>query len=110
MKTKINLFPHIEESHKADLHQILFQKLTRYNDRCVIDDESRLCEEISQYSIDALVYASIEYTQYSRPHSEKERLEYLLHKCKEFFEFGKCRRIPKDALTFMRCDIIKEQA
>jgi signal transduction protein with GAF and PtsI domain len=48
------------------------------------NSEIVLCSELAEQSIDALMYACMEYAKHTRPYTETERLEYLLDKCKEF--------------------------
>lgn len=89
MKTEINLFPQYSQQwfkrvDRKPVEEILKSRILdslRYDDLYYEYDE--LCSKLAKYSIDALIYACIEYAKFPRPYTEQERLEYLLDKCEE---------------------------
>lgn len=89
MKIEIEMYPQYSTEYLSKRNMInpieTLQKKLAYNLSDDFSEEHRLLAlELGKQSIDALVYACIEYAKYTRPYSQKERMEYLLAKCKEF--------------------------
>jgi hypothetical protein len=93
MKVSVEMFPHYSEAYLErygevnpieTIHKAIVKDLAHEIDFLFDNVNPKLISELHKQSIDAIVYACLEYAKFSRPYSEQERLEYLLNKCKEF--------------------------
>lgn len=89
MKTEINLFPQYGQQwfkrvDRKPVEEILKSRILdtlRYDD--LYYEYNELYSKLAEHSIDALIYACMEYARFPRPYTEQERLEYLLNKCED---------------------------
>lgn len=89
MKVDVEMYPQYSTRYLSHCDRInpveSIQKMIAYNLSNDFSEEHRLLAlELAKQSIDALVYACLEYAKYPRPYSQQERMEYLLDKCQEF--------------------------
>ena len=89
MKVDVEMYPQYSTTYLSKYDRVnpveTIQKMLAYNLSNDFSEEHRLLAlELAKQSIDALVYACLEYAKFPRPYSQQERMEYLLRKCQEF--------------------------
>jgi hypothetical protein len=84
MHKSINLNPWVGDSHAHGIEDSIRESLTRKGQWSQHVDDYKLCEELEAFPIDAIIHACLEYSKFSRSYTERQRIEYLIDKCKHY--------------------------